>query len=83
MRKRNIGIQALWGLTTIAKQPGEIAAGTLKPSHMGYFLVFSLQSLWWWRRWLHLSSGIGQISPTGVHEEALGQDSENGQTAHD
>ena len=26
--------KALWGLTTVVKQPGEIAAGTLKPSHM-------------------------------------------------
>ena len=32
--KRNVSIQALWGLMTVAKQPGEIAAGTLKPSHM-------------------------------------------------
>ena len=31
--KHNIGIQALWGLTTIARQPGEIVAGALKPSH--------------------------------------------------
>ena len=31
--KRNIGIQALWGLMTVIKQPGEIVAGTLKPSH--------------------------------------------------
>ena len=31
--KRNVGIQALWGLTTVAKQPGEIAASALKPSH--------------------------------------------------
>ena len=32
--KRNVGIQALWGLTTVAEQPGEIAAGTLKPLHI-------------------------------------------------
>ena len=32
--KRNVGIQALWGLTTVAEQPGEIAASALKPSHM-------------------------------------------------
>ena len=31
--KHNVGIQALWGLTTIAEQPGEIAASALKPSH--------------------------------------------------
>ena len=34
--KRNIGIQALRGLTTVAAQPGEIAVGTLKPSHMEF-----------------------------------------------
>ena len=32
--KRNVGIQALWGLTTVAEQPGEIAASALKPSHI-------------------------------------------------
>ena len=32
--KRNVGIQALWGLTTVAKQLGEIAASALKPSHI-------------------------------------------------
>ena len=37
-RKHSIGIQALRGLTTIAKQPGEIAAGDLKPSHMCKFI---------------------------------------------
>ena len=31
--KRNIGIQALSGLTTVAKQLGEIVASALKPSH--------------------------------------------------
>ena len=31
--KHNVSIQALQGLTTIVKQPGEIAAGALKPSH--------------------------------------------------
>ena len=31
--KHSVGIQALWGLTTIAKQPGKIAAGDLKLSH--------------------------------------------------
>ena len=30
----NVGIQALWGLTTIAKRPGGKSAGTLKPSHI-------------------------------------------------
>ena len=39
--KHNIGIQALWGLMTIVKQPGEIAAGTLKPSHM-YIVSFTI-----------------------------------------
>ena len=34
MRERNIGIQALWGLTTVAKQPDGKAAGALKPSHI-------------------------------------------------
>ena len=32
--KRNIGILALWGLTTVARQPGAIAASALKPSHI-------------------------------------------------
>ena len=32
--KRNIGIQVLWDLMTIAKQPGETVASALKPSHM-------------------------------------------------
>ena len=32
--KRIVGIQALWGLTTVARQPGEIAVGALKPSHI-------------------------------------------------
>ena len=32
--KRNVGIQALWDLTTVAEQPGEIAASALKPSHI-------------------------------------------------
>ena len=31
--KRNVGIQALWGLTTVAEQPGEIVASALKLSH--------------------------------------------------
>ena len=31
--KCNISIQALWGLTTVAKQPGEIVVGALKLSH--------------------------------------------------
>ena len=34
----NIGIQALWDLTTVAKRPGGKAAGTLKPSHIFYLL---------------------------------------------
>ena len=33
-RKHSIGIQALSGLTTITKEPGEITAGYLKPSHI-------------------------------------------------
>ena len=33
-RKHCIGIQALQGLMTVAKQPGEIAAGDLKLSHI-------------------------------------------------
>ena len=33
--KHTVGIQALWGLTTVVKQPGEIAVGTLKLSHIG------------------------------------------------
>ena len=32
-QKHSVSIQALRGLTTIAKQPGEIAAGDLKLSH--------------------------------------------------
>ena len=31
---RNVSIQALWGLTTVAEQLGEIAVGTLKLSHI-------------------------------------------------
>ena len=42
MRERNIGIQALWGLTTVVKQPGGKAAGALKPSHMGIFNLLFL-----------------------------------------
>ena len=34
MREHNVGIQALWGLMTVAKQPGGKAAGALKPSYM-------------------------------------------------
>ena len=30
MRERNVGIQALWGLMTVAKQPGRKVAGALK-----------------------------------------------------
>ena len=36
MRERNVGIQALWDLMTVAKQPGGKAAGTLKPSHISH-----------------------------------------------
>ena len=39
--ERNVGIQALWGLTTVAKRPGGKAAGTLKPSHM-YMVIKSM-----------------------------------------
>ena len=32
--KHNVGIQVLWDLTTVVRQPGETAASALKPSHM-------------------------------------------------
>ena len=32
--RHNVGIQVLWDLTTVARQPGETAASALKPSHM-------------------------------------------------
>ena len=32
--KRNVGIQVLWDLMTVARQLGETAASALKPSHM-------------------------------------------------
>ena len=39
--KHNVGIQVLWDLTTVARQPGETAASALKPSHM-----YSYNNLW-------------------------------------
>ena len=35
--KRNVGIQVLWDLMTVARQPGETAVSALKPSHIVYF----------------------------------------------
>ena len=35
--KHNVGIQVLWDLTTVGRQPGETAASALKPSHMYIF----------------------------------------------
>ena len=32
--KHNVGIQVLWDLMTVARQPGKTAASALKPSHM-------------------------------------------------
>ena len=43
--EHNVGIQALWGLTTVAKQPGGKAAGTLKPSHMYISLYWHMEQI--------------------------------------
>ena len=32
--RHNVGIQVLWDLTTVARQPGATAASALKPSHI-------------------------------------------------
>ena len=32
--KHNVGIQVLWDLMTVARQPGETAASALNPSHI-------------------------------------------------
>ena len=37
--RHNIGIQVLWDLTTVARQPGETAASALKPSHIVQFCL--------------------------------------------
>ena len=33
--EHNVGIQVLWDLMTVARQPGETAASALKLSHIG------------------------------------------------
>ena len=44
--KCNVGIQALADLTTVAEQPGEIAASALKPSHMSNSSTFYLSNIY-------------------------------------
>ena len=41
--RHNIGIQVLWDLTTVARQPGETAASALKLSHMYRVCLLAFQ----------------------------------------
>ena len=43
--KRDVGIQALYDVTTVAEQPGEIAAGTLN-RHILYTVLYIVIMVW-------------------------------------
>ena len=44
--KRNIGIQVLWDLMTVARQAGETVASALKPSHIDELTEEKLLEKW-------------------------------------